>query len=55
VVKTRRARRPASRSRRRGATLEDAVLRAATDELLAVGYVGLTMDRAQTAQVRTRM
>jgi AcrR family transcriptional regulator len=31
--------------RRRGAALEQAVLRAAIDELLAVGYAGLTMDR----------
>lgn len=45
MVKTRRARRPAVRSRRRGAALERAVLQAAIDELLAVGYGGLTMDR----------
>jgi AcrR family transcriptional regulator len=44
VVKAPRARRPAIRSRRRGAALEQAVLRAAADELLAVGYAGLTMD-----------
>jgi AcrR family transcriptional regulator len=45
VVKARAARRPAVRTRRRGAALEEAVLRAAIDELLAVGYAGLTMDR----------
>jgi AcrR family transcriptional regulator len=39
-----RRNRPA-RSRRRGAALEQAVLRAASDELLAAGYDGLTMDR----------
>ena len=33
------------RSRRRGAALEQAVLKAAIDELLAVGYTRLTMDR----------
>jgi len=32
------------RSRRRGATLEDALLRAAWDELSAVGYANLTME-----------
>ncbi|HEX3588284.1 MAG TPA: TetR/AcrR family transcriptional regulator [Pseudonocardiaceae bacterium] len=31
--------------RRRGATLEQAILRAAADELVASGYPGLTMDR----------
>ena len=36
--------RPARR-RRRGAALEEAVLRAAIDELLDVGYARLTMDR----------
>ena len=35
----------AVRPRRRGATLEQAILRAAVDELLATGYAGLTMDR----------
>jgi len=35
----------ASRTRRRGATLEQAILRAAADELLAAGYAELTMDR----------
>jgi len=40
-----RPRRPAVRRRRRGAALEQAVLRAAIDELLEVGYAGLTMDR----------
>lgn len=45
MVKARRPRRPVVRTRRRGAALEDAVLRAAIDELLAVGYAGLTMDR----------
>ena len=37
--------RPRAPGRRRGAVLVEAVLRAATDELLAVGYGGLTMDR----------
>ncbi|WP_309139923.1 TetR/AcrR family transcriptional regulator [Nocardia cyriacigeorgica] len=32
-------------SRRRGAVLEQAILQAALDELLDVGYAGLTMDR----------
>ncbi|GAA4628605.1 TetR/AcrR family transcriptional regulator [Actinoallomurus vinaceus] len=32
-------------SRRRGAVLEEAILRAAADELLESGYPGLTMDR----------
>ncbi len=45
MTKARRPRRPAARGRRRGAVLEQAVLRAAVDELLAVGYSGLTMDR----------
>jgi AcrR family transcriptional regulator len=31
--------------RRRGAVLEQAILRAALDELMASGYAGLTMDR----------
>lgn len=31
--------------RRRGATLEEAILRAALDELAEAGYAGLTMDR----------
>jgi len=31
--------------RRRGAVLEEAILRAAVDELMASGYGGLTMDR----------
>src|SRR5262245_52812062 len=35
----------AARGRRRGAALEQAVLRAAIDELLASGYAGLKMDR----------
>ena len=34
-----------TRGRRRGAALEQAVLQAAVDELLAAGYAGLTMDR----------
>ncbi|GGT09101.1 TetR/AcrR family transcriptional regulator [Nonomuraea spiralis] len=33
------------RTRRRGATLEEAILRAAADELTASGYAGLTMDK----------
>jgi len=45
VAKDLRPRRPAARGRRRGAALEQAVLRAAIDELLAVGYARLTMDR----------
>lgn len=36
---------PAIRTRRRGASLEDAILRAAVDELTESGYAGLTMDR----------
>src|SRR6188474_922947 len=40
--------------RRRGTELEDAILRAAWDELTAVGYAGLTMEgvaaRAQTGK-----
>lgn len=43
MVKDRR-RKPAP-VRRRGATLEQAILRAATDELAESGYAGLTMDR----------
>ncbi|MCK2215934.1 TetR/AcrR family transcriptional regulator [Actinomadura sp. ATCC 31491] len=34
-----------SRPRRRGAALEEAILRAAADELAESGYAGLTMDR----------
>ena len=45
MVKARRERRPAVRRRRRGPALEQAVLQAAIDELIAVGYGGLTMDR----------
>jgi AcrR family transcriptional regulator len=33
------------RARRRGAALEQAILRAAVDELIEAGYPGLTMDR----------
>ncbi|HEX6465100.1 MAG TPA: TetR/AcrR family transcriptional regulator [Vicinamibacterales bacterium] len=40
-----RQRQRTARSRRRGAALEHAVLQAAIDELLAVGYARLTMDR----------
>ncbi|HYQ68112.1 TetR/AcrR family transcriptional regulator [Actinophytocola sp.] len=36
---------PPRQTRRRGATLELAILRAAADELVHSGYVGLTMDR----------
>ncbi|GGS85509.1 TetR family transcriptional regulator [Planobispora rosea] len=35
----------AGRTRRRGAALEEAILRAAVDELTESGYAGLTMDR----------
>lgn len=35
----------AAPTRRRGAALEEAILRAAVDELTEYGYVGLTMDR----------
>ncbi|WP_243742606.1 TetR/AcrR family transcriptional regulator [Actinorugispora endophytica] len=35
----------AGRTRRRGAALEEAILRAAVDELTEAGYAGLTMDR----------
>lgn len=35
----------ARRGRRRGAALEEAILRAAADELAESGYAGLTMDR----------
>jgi AcrR family transcriptional regulator len=35
----------AQQTRRRGAALEDAILRAAADELTESGYAGLTMDR----------
>ena len=45
MEKTRREPRRSVRSRRRGATLEQAVLQAAIDELLGVGYTRLTMDR----------
>src|SRR5215831_17802828 len=45
VAKALRQQHRTVRSRRRGAALEQAVLRAAIDELLAVGYAGLTMDR----------
>jgi AcrR family transcriptional regulator len=34
-----------AQTRRRGAALEDAILRAAADELTESGYAGLTMDR----------
>ncbi|OXM66513.1 MULTISPECIES: TetR/AcrR family transcriptional regulator [Amycolatopsis] len=34
-----------SRTRRRGAALEDAILRAAADELTESGFAGLTMDK----------
>ena len=41
-----RTRRPGPvRGRRRGVALEQAILGAAADELLAAGYAGLTMDR----------
>ena len=36
---------PPARARRRGAELEDAILRAASAELTESGYAGLTMDR----------
>ncbi|HJZ77979.1 MAG TPA: TetR/AcrR family transcriptional regulator [Vicinamibacterales bacterium] len=45
MAKVLRPRRRPARGRRRGAALEQAVLRAAIDELLAVGYARLTMDR----------
>ena len=45
MAKRQRSKHPAAPGRRRGAALEQAVLRAATEELLAVGYAGLTMDR----------
>ncbi|MFF7456881.1 TetR/AcrR family transcriptional regulator [Kitasatospora sp. NPDC008115] len=35
----------AGRTRRRGAALEDAILRAAVDELTGSGFAGLTMDK----------
>ncbi|RJL35530.1 TetR/AcrR family transcriptional regulator [Bailinhaonella thermotolerans] len=35
-------------ARRRGAALEEAILRAAVDELLESGYAGLTMDKVAT-------
>ncbi|MFF3393503.1 TetR/AcrR family transcriptional regulator [Streptomyces sp. NPDC002669] len=40
-----RVRAEAGRTRRRGAALEEAILRAAADELTGSGYAGLTMDR----------
>lgn len=52
MIQPRRARRPAIRRRRRGAALEQAILRSAIDELLAVGYAGLTMDGV-AARART--
>ncbi|WP_027482993.1 TetR/AcrR family transcriptional regulator [Deinococcus pimensis] len=36
---------PTIRARRRGPALEEAILRAAADELLTTGYAGFTMDR----------
>jgi AcrR family transcriptional regulator len=45
VAEDRTARREPGRSRRRGETLEHAILRAASDELLESGYAALTMDR----------
>lgn len=45
MAKALRQRHRIVRRRRRGAALEQAVLQAATDELLAVGYTRLTMDR----------
>ncbi|MGW2181893.1 TetR/AcrR family transcriptional regulator [Streptomyces sp. NPDC001732] len=39
------ARPGAGRTRRRGAALEEAILRAAADELTGSGYAGLTMDK----------
>ena len=45
MVRALRPRPRTARGRRRGAALEEAVLRAAIDELLAVGYARLTMDR----------
>jgi AcrR family transcriptional regulator len=45
VAKALRPRHRPARARRRGAALERVVLGAAIDELLAVGYAGLTMDR----------
>jgi AcrR family transcriptional regulator len=38
----------AGRTRRRGAALEEAILRAAVDELTESGYAGLTMDKVAT-------
>ncbi|MFF8612262.1 TetR/AcrR family transcriptional regulator [Streptomyces sp. NPDC015350] len=40
-----RVRSDAGRTRRRGAALEEAILRAAADELTGSGYAGLTMDK----------
>jgi AcrR family transcriptional regulator len=45
MAKAQRQRQRTVRSRRRGIALEHAVLQAAIDELLAVGYAALTMDR----------
>ncbi|HEY7055338.1 MAG TPA: TetR/AcrR family transcriptional regulator [Vicinamibacterales bacterium] len=45
MVRARRSRRGRARGRRRGTALEQAILHAAIDELLAVGYAALTMDR----------
>jgi AcrR family transcriptional regulator len=45
MVEARRSKRGRARGRRRGSALEQAVLHAAIDELLAVGYAALTMDR----------
>ena len=44
-MKARRTQSRAVRRRRRGASLEQAVLSAAVEELLDAGYTGLTMDR----------
>lgn len=38
----------AGQTRRRGAALEEAILRAAVDELTESGYAGLTMDKVAT-------
>lgn len=54
TARARHRRDPRSRSRRRGAALEDAILQAAWDELAAVGYADLTMEgvaaRAKTSK-----
>ena len=51
---SRRGEDPRAPSRRRGATLEDAILQAAWDELATVGYANLTMEgvaaRARTSK-----